>query len=736
VYAMVDAVPDRGEVTVVRSNVTVIKTERTATVTVTDAGGYDEIPMTVALTVDGDVWTAARATQNGRIADARLETVAGVTTFYVTVTPNAGALTARAGAETAASRSMTDVYHRRALATPDIPVDISTPEELYMLSDYVHRDGFTEGVTFRLTDDLDLTGYPVFDPIGWEHLSEASSGNYYRHPFRGFFEGGGHTISGLRVFRTVCGAGLFGTINGGAVRHLTVIGNVRGIKRTGGICGDAICTEFEDVVFSGHVRSVAHEKDRNGGSYVGGLIGQADSCTLTGCLVVDADVDARAAATESRWSRYYSRFVETSNKSYNNGCSIGGLIGGFNVRYGSGGSVATVITDCAVYASVTAHSVYQRNTGEIWGGEKVGGLIGSGGGTLITDCLVDVQVRGRKNVGGVYGYQHNNPATKVYNTAAYGTVTALENAGGLDGWIGSNGSAYIDNCLCAVTSVQAESNAAVCIGLTSGDGKNYPRPAYVRYLPVGDLPVTNYGEGASGGTYATGTEAENLAALNDRAAAKGYGTWTIRGGRLDPTSLEVVRVDFVDGQGRVLAVRYARSGAAVTPPAVPDEPGRVFRGWSEDLSCVTASVTVTALFETVETCTVTFLGRGGETLAAGTVNRGAALPAVAAPTLTGLIFDGWQGMTGDTVEHDLTLTAGYRPDTAALAPLVEALDAAATSEQKHAAIRAVADFVALWNEEERDADLPVAYVAARSDYDRRSASGAADLAAALTLFGD
>ena len=77
---------------------------------------------------------------------------------------------------------------------------------------------------YVLEQDLDLSGIPNWEPIGfYEADYEFAPSEWWRHAFKGIFDGNGHSIRGLRITElTTDKAGLFGTIADGEVYDLTM----------------------------------------------------------------------------------------------------------------------------------------------------------------------------------------------------------------------------------------------------------------------------------------------------------------------------------------------------------------------------------------------------------------------------------------------------------------------------------------------------------------------------------
>lgn len=111
----------------------------------------------------------------------------------------------------------------------DSPFIISTYEHLKDFSTYVN-DGTITTEYVQLADNLDCSGKTGFEPIG--------NGS---NPFKGTFDGNGKTIKNLQysTTSTTTPVGLFGTINGGTVKNLTLSNcSFSGGSGTGAIVGN------------------------------------------------------------------------------------------------------------------------------------------------------------------------------------------------------------------------------------------------------------------------------------------------------------------------------------------------------------------------------------------------------------------------------------------------------------------------------------------------------------------
>lgn len=113
---------------------------------------------------------------------------------------------------------------------------IATVDELLGLSDYVNSGNDCADLTFKLTNDLDFRRID-FTAIGYG--SDYKSTGVF-NPFKGKFDGDGHTISNLKIYSDVEALGLFGYVGtGGEIRNL-ILENVKidGNNRVGSIAGE------------------------------------------------------------------------------------------------------------------------------------------------------------------------------------------------------------------------------------------------------------------------------------------------------------------------------------------------------------------------------------------------------------------------------------------------------------------------------------------------------------------
>lgn len=121
-----------------------------------------------------------------------------------------------------------------------------------------------EGVTFKLTKDIKLTGEWI--PIG---MSESIC-------FAGSFDGNGHTISNVIIKNNADSIGFFGYLKG-EVKDLNLSGS---IESTGGECG-GVAGSLDP---SASVTGCSAAMDINAGKKTGGIVGSSNGGKIENCV--------------------------------------------------------------------------------------------------------------------------------------------------------------------------------------------------------------------------------------------------------------------------------------------------------------------------------------------------------------------------------------------------------------------------------------------------------------------
>ena len=213
-------------------------------------------------------------------------------------------------------------------------------------------NGGKTDINITLDKNIDLTGKD-WTPIGTD----------YDNSYKGTFDGGGHTITGLTVTTYDKYAGLFGWLNSaGTVKNVVMEGvqitNNHSSGFAGGVVGNSWGT-IENCSVSGSV---------NGEVYVGGVVGKQTSGSMTGC---------------------------SSSATVKGTVNVGGVAG---ESWGS-------MTACYATGNVTL---------EIYPGKDIsgGGVVGFKGGNSVLACYATGNVNskgsstGNVHIGGLFGYKY------------------------------------------------------------------------------------------------------------------------------------------------------------------------------------------------------------------------------------------------------------------------------------------------------------------------------------------
>ena len=266
-------------------------------------------------------------------------------------------------------------------------------------------NGGKSDINITLTADIDLTGKD-WTPIGTD----------YDNSYKGTFDGGGHTITGLTFTTNDKYAGLFGWLNkAGTVKNVVM----EGVQITsnqiyggsiGGVAGYSWGT-IENCSVSGSV---------SGTVYVGGVVGAQIGGSITGCsssATVKGTVDVGGVAGQTNSSATLTACYATGNVTIEINPAKN-IAGGSLVGMNAGSSLLA----CYATGNVTS-------TGSSTGKVHIGGFLGNNY-TTVTACYW------KNNHEQGIGYnRESTEATKVdgsvvtWENAVDAMNTALQNAG-------------------------------------------------------------------------------------------------------------------------------------------------------------------------------------------------------------------------------------------------------------------------------------------------------------------
>ena len=173
--------------------------------------------------------------------------------------------------------------------TQESPYEISSTSDLKQLAHRVNSgtveaaSGY-EGKYFVLTKDLNYT-HKADGEEGADTENNYTAIGYaggVAHPFRGHFDGQGHTVSGIRIYKIDdIYQGLFGCTYGGEVKNVTLAdARITGNNSTGGIVGH----NHYGTITNCHVLSdVTIGAEKGSASYHGAIVGWNEGGTVRGC---------------------------------------------------------------------------------------------------------------------------------------------------------------------------------------------------------------------------------------------------------------------------------------------------------------------------------------------------------------------------------------------------------------------------------------------------------------------
>ena len=256
---------------------------------------------------------------------------------------------------------------------------VTTADGLKNVAKLVNEEGKTD-INITLDTDLTLTG--EWTPIGTES-----------QPYTGTFDGGNHTITGLKIDQS-------GTDNVGLIGRLG----------SGGKVQDVTLTEVNVI----------------GGTYVGGIAGQTDgtveNCSVNGTVTGQNQTGGIVGRNFSTISGCSAEGTVTGNTN------VGGISGLCVPNYdtGTGSLIGSTIEGCHSTAAVSGIS-------------SVGGVVGNlGNGCSLMACYSTGNVTatityGHANVGGVVGINGQGTVTACYHATGEITSSVGDRIGGIAG---------------------------------------------------------------------------------------------------------------------------------------------------------------------------------------------------------------------------------------------------------------------------------------------------------------
>ena len=266
-------------------------------------------------------------------------------------------------------------------------------------------NGGKSDINITIDTDIDLTGKD-WTPIGTD----------YDNSYKGTFDGGGHTITGLTFTTNDEYAGLFGWLNrAGTVKNVVMEGvQITSNQIYGGSIGGVVGYSW------GTIESCSVSGSVSGTVYVGGVVGAQIGGSITGCsssATVKGTVDVGGVAGQTNSSATLTACYATGNVTIEINPAKN-IAGGSLVGMNAGSSLLA----CYATGNVTS-------TGSSTGKVHIGGFLGNNY-TTVTACYW------KNNHEQGIGYNRESTgATKVdgsvvtWQKAVDAMNTALQNAG-------------------------------------------------------------------------------------------------------------------------------------------------------------------------------------------------------------------------------------------------------------------------------------------------------------------
>lgn len=274
---------------------------------------------------------------------------------------------------------------------------------------WVNAVGSNPSLSAVLETDIDLTDET------WTPLCAYATGGY-----KGTFDGGNHTITGLTIANTTEDrTGLFGYIAGGTVKNVRLenVTITSTKQRVGGIVGQLLYGTIANCTVTGTI-TVTY----GASACVGGIVGQMGGNKQNAAVVEDCVNEATVTLTHS-------------------GAEADVMVGGVVGQSQNGSHADSIIRNCVNNGTITGDATLSK---------KVAGIAGEVYVSVV-NCYNTGAITGKADIGGVVGVSYNNTLSTSYDTPVYvvnnyntGAITAASNMGGIAGRV--NMSSHMYNC--------------------------------------------------------------------------------------------------------------------------------------------------------------------------------------------------------------------------------------------------------------------------------------------------
>ena len=244
---------------------------------------------------------------------------------------------------------------------------ITTAQQLKRLADEVNAGDSKSDKTYLLANDIDLSGYPNWTPIGTFTRNPLQAS----YPFSGVFDGQGYSITGLKMSGNEDSKGLFGYAYCEAIRNVVIRNpEIEGKDQVGALVG------YQAYSNQGIKNCAVIGGKIQGRNHVGGLVGYMEESPIQNCYstceVVAMNFYAGGIVGDHRVVASIRNCYATGNIS---GTYSGGIV-----------SVAQDVERCVALGQTVTGTSSNRVTDSVrisdvyaWGGMKVNGNTVTGG---------------------------------------------------------------------------------------------------------------------------------------------------------------------------------------------------------------------------------------------------------------------------------------------------------------------------------------------------------------------
>ncbi len=351
---------------------------------------------------------------------------------------------------------------------PGNPYEIATLENLYWIAEDSDRWGYhyIQTADIDASDTVDWFGGRGWDPIGyWIWTLQV--------PFSGSYNGQGHVINGLHIYRPdTSSIGLFGYTSTAVIQDLGVINvNITGYQKVGAIVG---LNDEQSLITDCHSQGAV-----NGEETVGGLVAYNYDATISNSYS-SGSVNGSYLLGGLVGLQYLGNIENSYSTTDVNGIELlGGLVGAsvsssnISASYSTGNVSGTEVYVGGLVGT-NEYSVISNSysTGSVSGHGAVGGLVGSNEFSVVTDSYSTGSVEAFGFVGGLIG---GNIQGTIIHCYSLGSVSGSADVGGLVGYI-ETGENYADTNNYWNTETSGHDTSEMGEGRTTAD-MTYPHTA-------------------------------------------------------------------------------------------------------------------------------------------------------------------------------------------------------------------------------------------------------------------